>query len=269
MNFIKSLYNQKGQALLIVVLVMVIALTVTLSIVSRSVVNLRTSVEQSESQKALAAAEAGVEQAIKNNANIGIDTPASFGNTTYTATISDVLASAPFLLNGGIAVTKSEGSSIWLSTYNEANPWSDSWSGNLDIYWGDPAAADSNNAALEIVLLSGPDKNSATVTRYAIDPDAARRPSNNFSNVTETGSFTVAGKALKYRYRINVVSGFLIRVTPIYTSSYIGAQGANLPTQGKIITASGTSGSTQRKVTVFQGYPILPPELFLYSLLSL
>ncbi|MBI3984617.1 MAG: hypothetical protein HY344_01555 [Candidatus Levybacteria bacterium] len=266
---VKNLQSQKGQALLIVVLVMVIALTVTLSIVSRSVVNLRTSVEQSESQKALAAAEAGVEQAIKNNASIGVDTPASFGNTTYTATISDVLASSSFLLNGGIAVTKSEGSSIWLSTYNEANPWSDSWSGNLDIYWGDPGAADSANAALEIVLLSGPDKNSATVTRYAVDPDGTRRTSNNFANVAQTGNFNVGGKSLKYRYTISVVSGFLVRVTPVYTSSYIGAQGTNLPTQGKIVTASGTSGNTQRKVTVFQGYPILPPELFLYSLLSL
>jgi hypothetical protein len=52
MNFLRRTSSEDGQALLIVVLVMVIALTVTLSLVSRSIVNLKTSVEQTNSQKA-------------------------------------------------------------------------------------------------------------------------------------------------------------------------------------------------------------------------
>jgi len=59
--------NQKGQALLIVVLVMVVALTVGLSIASKTIISLRTSTEEANSQKALAAAEAGIEQALKTN----------------------------------------------------------------------------------------------------------------------------------------------------------------------------------------------------------
>ena len=62
--------SQKGQALLIVVLAMVVALTVGLSVVSRSITNLKNSQQEIDSQKALSAAEAGVELAIKNGANV-------------------------------------------------------------------------------------------------------------------------------------------------------------------------------------------------------
>ncbi len=48
--------NQSGQALLIIVLVMVVALTIGLSVASRTITNLRTSREQASSQKALSAA---------------------------------------------------------------------------------------------------------------------------------------------------------------------------------------------------------------------
>ena len=62
--------KQKGQVLLIVVLVMIVALTVGLSLISRSITNLRTSTEEAESQKALAAAEAGIEQALESGQDI-------------------------------------------------------------------------------------------------------------------------------------------------------------------------------------------------------
>ena len=47
--------DQKGQALLIIVLVMVVALTVGLSLVSRTITNIRNTREQASSQKALSA----------------------------------------------------------------------------------------------------------------------------------------------------------------------------------------------------------------------
>src|SRR3982751_5271728 len=78
-------FNEKGQALLIVVLVMVVALTVTLSVVSRSIVNLKTSTQQTDSQKVLAAAEAGVEQSIQSKAPVSsLQFGSAHGSTTYT-----------------------------------------------------------------------------------------------------------------------------------------------------------------------------------------
>ncbi len=50
MNYLAS--NQRGQILLIIILVMVVALTIGLSVVSRSIVTLRTTEEEENSQKA-------------------------------------------------------------------------------------------------------------------------------------------------------------------------------------------------------------------------
>ena len=56
--------SQKGQVLLLVVLASVIALTVGLAAISRSITSTRISTEESNSQKALSAAEAGIEEQI-------------------------------------------------------------------------------------------------------------------------------------------------------------------------------------------------------------
>jgi hypothetical protein len=285
MNFLRRTSSEDGQALLIVVLVMVIALTVTLSLVSRSIVNLKTSVEQTNSQKALAAAEAGVEQAIKNNANIGqTGAPSTIGGAKYSAKIEAVQDSNGFLVNGGNIITKNEGAYIWLSKYDSSAPWShpswpsDSGSGSVYVYWGD-TTGDDKNAALEIVVIQGPDKDNAQIVRYAFDPYSVRATGNNFNNNVNPGTYTINGRTFRYRVSIVISGGLLMRVNPIYASTYVAikkvsASDTALPDQGQMIISSGctpdcnTSGNVQRKITVFQGYPIIPAELFPYSLLS-
>lgn len=268
MSFLrKQLQANSGQALLIVVLIMVVGLTVTLSLVSRSIVNLKTSVDQTNSQQALAAAEAGVEQSIKNNASV---LQQSFSNNaSFSTTYTQVAGNASFLANGGNLVSKNEGTYIWLSTYDET-PWNDNFDGNLTIYWGD-SSGDINNAALEIAVISGVDPASAVIKRYAIDPAAASR-GNNFTPVApaDKGSFPIGSRTFRYRSSINgIVDGLLVRITPIYFSTYLGVLGSvALPDQGTIITADGAAADTRRRITVFQGYPQLPAEFFPYSLLS-
>ena len=66
----KDSFGEQGQVLLIIVLVMVVALTVGLSLASRSLIQVRTTGEQAESQKAFSAAEAGIEQALQTGQNI-------------------------------------------------------------------------------------------------------------------------------------------------------------------------------------------------------
>ncbi len=281
-NIINIFKNQKGQALLIIVLVMVVGLTVTLAVVSRSIVNLKTSVEQTDSQKALAAAEAGVEQTIKNNANIGSDSSyVSIGNgASYKTNITQVAGNASFLVNGGNIVSKNEGAYIWLSDYNNTGSWTPGWSGDLIIYFGDSAKTDANNPAIEIVLISGASVATAQIKRFAFDPYSIRAGSNNFTtypsstadSIFEKVTTTVQGRQFAYRVTLNnIVSGLVVRANPIYQSSYLGAgrpaADPSLPAQGQVIIAEAKSGSVRRKVTVFQGYPELPAELFPYSIL--
>lgn len=283
---ISSFSSQSGQAFLIVVLGMVIALTVGLSVISRTVTNLRTSTEQVSSQKALAAAEAGIEQAIEKNSAGGVQITGSFtsGATSYTTLVTEN-SNTQFLLNGGNVVPKDQGVDVWLSPYS-ADPvtlWTTPWSGNLVVYWGtssDVCTNTSSNtmAALEVVIVSGLKASPAT-TRYAYDPCTSgvnRQSSDKFASVASTAN-TIAGDTFNYSVSVPITQGFLVRVVPLYAGSLIavaGQDGGNnplsLPAQGKTIVSTGKSdnGITQRKVAVFESYPELPTELFPFTIFS-
>ncbi len=262
------LKGQKGQALLIIVLVMVVALTVGLSVASRTITNLRNTREQASSQKALSAAEAGIEQAIKS----GVPVAGSFtGNTTYNTTVTQVNGTAPFVLNGGSSVAKNDAVYVWITpfTSNFTTVWPPTGFADLTIYWGDNTG-DCNNAAIEISVISG-SKASPVITRYTADPcgtpTSERRGTNNFGNVA-TSNTTISGIRFYYQKTVTITNGLLVRVNPVYKATFMGASGSvALPGQGSIITSTGTSDdTTQRKVTVFQGYPEIPAEFFPYIL---
>lgn len=291
--FDKSL--QKGQALLIVVLVMVVALTVALSVVSRSIVNLKTSTQQTESQKALAAAEASVEKAIKSKASTGTTVSVSLNNVIANATPVDLKINSStnnsFLIHGGNLLEREDGGYVWLAKYpitSSSQTWPTSGSQNLTFFWGDNTGGD-NNAALEIVLVWN-NSGSPTVTKYNVDPSSTRRGTNNFATpATATtnqtnpslaqpsncllNSTNLKGK-YTYSYTIPAISaatgGYIIRVMPFYKSAKVAVcdTSFSLPNQGQVITSSATAGSVQRSVTVFQGYPELPAELFPYGLVA-
>lgn len=257
--------GENGQALLVVVLTMVVALTVGLSVVSKSITNLRTSTEEANSQKALAAAEAGIEQAIKNGVPIA---QRSFtNNTTYSTDIKQVLGTS-FLVNAGNPILQDSGADIWFSTYSEDDAviYTSPWSGNLTIKWGNSQQSCSN-AALEIAIVSG-SKANPQVKRYAFDPCSSRASVNNFTAVPLNKS-TLNGINFYYETTIPVSSGLIGKVVPLYANTNIGVVGsAALPLQGNTITSVGKSQDTERKVNVFQGFPEIPSEFFLYNLLS-
>lgn len=257
--------TQQGQALLIVVLVMVIGLTVGLSIASKSITSLRSSTDEANSQKALAAAEAGIEQAIKSNASIA---DGSFtNNTTYDTTVTKVLGTS-FLLNAGNPVLADDGISLWLSDYS-ADPnliYQNSWSGDLTVSWGNSSDGCSN-AAIEIAVISGT-KASPVLTRYVFDPCQVRSSVNRFTYLASSGT-TISGINFFYKTTISISLGLLAKIIPLYTNASMGVTGSTpLPSQGSTITSTGKSGGTERKVNVFQGYPEIPSEYFPYNLFS-
>lgn len=261
----KKKLEQQGQVLLIVVLVMVISLTIGLSIASKSITSLRTSTEEANSQKALAAAEAGIEQAIKNNLSIA---EGSFtNNTTYSTSVTPVLGNS-FLLNAGNPILADDGLDLWLSTYStdQAQLYSNPWSGTLTIHWGNTSGG-CENSAIEIAIISG-SRLSPILTRYAYDPCQTRSSSNSFDFVPITQR-TISGKTFFYQTTISVSLGLIGRIIPFYTNTVMAVTGSTpLPSQGSTIVSTGTSANTQRKVTVFQGYPEVPSEYFPYNLFS-
>ncbi len=275
--------KEAGQTLLIIVLVMVVALTVGLSVASRSIVNLRTSTEEDSSQRAFSAAEAGVERVLKTNQQIPAQSSIDLGNNSKISQVQVLPVSGnEFLVNGGNPVSKDDGADIWLATHNADAEQTIDYSTSLSpqfftIYWGSSANGCSE-AAIEVIVISGTIASSLTSKRYVYDPCGSRVASNRFDNNVGSGK-TIGGKIFSYSTNItgphaipNISNGLLVRVIPLYANTSIGVSTYNpggnnptsLPSQGKQIESTGVSGTTTRKITVFQGFPSLPAELFQY-----
>ena len=272
--------EQRGQALLIVVLVMVIALTVGLSLASRSITNLRNSTDEANSQAAFTAAEAGVEQAVKlgdvNGASILSGVSLNDKNNSKISNVDiSLIDGSKFLMNNGNPIFQDDGTDIWLSPHSDdpTQLFTQAWNGLLTINWGTNTDSCSE-PAIEILIVSGT-RVSPTITKYAYDSCAARRATNSFKQPPQSGAFTVNGAngsaTFNYRTSITVTNGLLARVTPLYAAGVVGVIGNGLPVQGKIITSTGTAGvsslQTVRKISFFQGYDSLPSEFF-YSFFS-
>src|SRR6185437_6862775 len=149
---------QRGQILLIVVLVMATALTVGLAVVSRSITDKKTSQESSNSQKAFSAAEAGIERSLNTTTNTTFNGTFSNNNTKYNASVITISGNQ-FPLNNAQQVLKDDSITLWLSTYpTYANPYPN---GTITFYWGQSGdkctTSETSNsmAALELTVISG------------------------------------------------------------------------------------------------------------------
>jgi Tfp pilus assembly protein PilX len=258
---------QKGQIMLIVVLIMVTVLTVGLSVAARSVTNTRTSQDSASSEKAFSAAEAGVEQSLTSNNNA----TGSFSNhSSYTTTVVN-LSGPAFQLNSGSPILKDDSIDLWLSTYPG---YTNQWGGSFTVYWGKTSdtctqsEATNTMAALEVSVLTGTTAN-PHLTRYLFDPCGNRQAKNIFTSVIPA-SYGVAGGNYAYKSSLIVIgagTGLVASITPLYASTQMAVQDSGgLPSQGTVIQSTGSSGGTQREIQTYRYYPKLPSEIFQYSL---
>jgi len=268
---IQSKNSQKGQALLIVILVMVVALTIGLSVASRTITNIRNTEDEEQSQAALSAAEAGIEEFIRQPC--ALDTCIfpkknyTINNTSADITIK-VASGAQVVMNQGNPVKKDEGGDIWLVPHSNLDgtpTWGTPWTGNLNVYWGKAADIDCQTAAVEIIVFRGSVNNPQT-TRYVYDGCPARRNNNSFTN--PGGGISFDGIQFKYGTTLAINQGLFVRVVPLYYNSVVGFTGTALPPQERLIESTGNAGDTQRKVTFVDRYPGLPSELVQYLQLS-
>lgn len=285
--------SNSGQALLIVVLIMVVSLTVGLSVISRTITNLRTTTEEENSQRAFSAAEAGVEQAIKLGCALKEDgtceaiPQGGFASnfSTFSVNIAQI-SGTEFLPNAGNLVKKDDSVDIWLIPHKSDGTldYSVLWNGDLTIYWGSYSDSCANTkAAVEIVLLTGTGFADVKLTRYPVDscnsPPNDRVANNKFCSTTDpppagcptySAGGSVGGKSFANSAKITgITNGLLVRVTPLYANTAIGVKGTvSLPSQGKRIESIGKAGTTERKIIYYQGYSVLPAELFPHVILS-
>jgi hypothetical protein len=266
--------SKNGQMLIVVILVMIVALTVGLSLASRTILNLRISRQNDQSQRAFQAAEAGVEQIIQSGNQFSSD---FLANRAQYSTSVIYPQGQGFMLNGGELVDQDTGMDVWLSNYPDfTNPQNTT----LTIYWGTdnqticnaPGSGQNSSqvkSALEVIILSGL-KATPTASKYFYEANGCTGGSARFSNATSPSPGALKSTInFSNSASIPVTTGLLMRVIPVFNSSKIYIEStAALPTQGQIIQSTGKAGETSRKVSYFSSYPQVPVEIFPYTLVA-
>lgn len=285
--------REQGQVALIVLLLLTISLTVGLSLIARTVNELRVTSNAERSAQAYAVAEAGVEEALVNSSlNEGDSKELELGDGktakyTITQKATQGESDAPYVFPK--TYDKDEAAQLWLFDYKSfmdntlgsntaskffLNPGSAAGTPDhtIRIHWGTQTESGAQfNPAIEITVISarltGGNLSDFTVTKY---PFKSGSQSNNFANAVAS---TTSINGTNYNYYADIplrsgggISPVLLRLKLLYNQQKHGvvvdpnpgATAFNLPAQGSIVDSTGESGNVVRKLRVYQSYPTLP-----------
>lgn len=252
--------HPKGQAALIMVLVMMVSSTIALSVVQRTIQEIDLSTTEESAAKALQAAESGVEQGLRtlvdgdttnlegSNYSVQVETTGSDGYLSETDLAKGNTVEIP-LTGGGVFPT------------------------SVDVYWTDTTDLDEDpDAAIEIIKYQQYSATDYRVATLAYDPDAVRRGTNGFSAPTTPGG-TALGTSFGSRINVPIqAEDKIIRIRTVYNRAKIGLvpqpAGTQLPTlQYRIVSTGQTDQGIVRKIEVIRDVPSLP-QYFDFSLYS-
>jgi len=271
--------NESGQALILILLSLSVVLTLILYILSRSVTDVAVSGTQEESVRAFSAAEAGVEKAlVVGSASQGI------GDSSYVANVTN-FAQGSQSFNYPISLSAGDTATAWLASRDASGNLTSPGSFNsITVCWGDAATAPAIEVSVYYESTPGNPLTTAAnlatikIARIAFDPNAGRSGAsgNNFRTVTGN-TCTISGQTYAFQQTITFASFspavtstglILARVRMLYNSipQNVGIvlPAGTLPSQGQTITSTGTAGAvsgvggSNRKISVFQGWPEFP-----------
>jgi len=273
--------NQRGQVLLITVMLLATALSVVLSMSFRSVTETKLTKLEQENQQALSAAESAIEKALKADL--------SGEGLTF---------SALGLSMSGIDLTSSSVSLDETSTEYFVTPllqedeqylyYLDGYEPTTNLFTGSPYAGSivvylesesSGSPALELTFLSGAVAD-PQITRFVFDPNSiitvgggGTTPLTPSLTGGDLGGFSFQHKTDS---SIDIPVGTppigspkLLIIRALSAPTRVGisqASGTGLKPQGKaIISEARATGGTTKRVKFFQSYPQIPAEFFVTS----
>lgn len=262
-------YNKtlSGQVLLIAVMLMAVLLTVVFSASFVSRTDTQISKLEEENQKTLAAAEAGIEAALKQGTIADLRTLNVPSGFTGSATVSTT-ASPSFI---SPLIQKNEQYTFYMS--EPATPDNPDFS-NLRPNWGAgqlTVCSTSNLFAMSFAFL----RINGAINRFVINPPGNAIITNgqeaNNSGSCPTGENFANG----YRHQFDISQMksdtallLFVRLVGSGTGAKVGfsGNGNDLPLQGRIIVSEAKSPTgVSKKVQLFQSYPQIPTEFFVTS----
>lgn len=260
---------EKGQALLIILLVMAVALTIGLSVISRSITDIKISQQTEEAARAFSAAEAGIEEALITGQGGSRIFETGAG---YTTEVTGFGEGTEFVFPQEISLDEPQ--TLYLAEYDYENGTLTRYykAGTIDVCWG-------GDAALEIGIYykdEREDANPYKVVRAVIDPRGDNRtPGSDPPDPPDPDPGQCRGLGLEHKKNLSLPSGanitlLFLRLRVLYSSAKVGVVaegGASLPPQGLKIESSGQAGTATRKVEVVRFHPV-PPAIFDFAVYS-
>jgi hypothetical protein len=239
---------KKGQALLVVLLVLGVAMTVGLSVVSRSVTEVSISTTQEESTKALEAAEAGIEKSLA-----GVD---DFGYVDgYGKTVTFTNNSTAFVYPDNLGESNQYILPYKLEAGDVATLYMYGYTGNkLRICWGGV----TGSPVAEVTIYT---KTASAINLYR------KMLGGSFYSVNISGCPSLA-EGGKFWYDLDSSdyrseSPIMLRIRMLNTSTaqpvaFLALGGGNLMAQGKDTLSTGMSGQVRKSIRVYELTPDLP-----------
>lgn len=273
-----------GQALLMVLLSIGVIITIALSVASRSISDISVTTQDEESLRAFSAAEAGVEDSLKQTTatlpSSGTTSKAVSSTQTYNASFATFPENPtsylyPAELSSGDVAT------IWLATHSPTNTLTCGGSdicytaNTLDLCWGKLEGTASTQPALAVAILYE-DSGILKYAYTAFDPNTSR--GNHFqtgvATDTSAGTCTVGSGGTRVANRVTLAINSLVPqssinnkllksifIMTLYNTNptILGVNTTQaLPVQGRRIDSSGVSGGSTRKVQVYSLFPEVP-----------
>lgn len=260
-------FAQRGQALLVILLVMAVILTISLSVISRSVADLRISRQDEDSARAFSIAEAGIERLLLQGGSLS---PGAFGGEYQVSGTCTITGNDRTFDFGSGRFDQGVVQTLWLVGHNSSgqpDPAAGSYtSSTLTLRWGNKGQSnDSSAPALEATLFY--DQSGFKVSRFPLDPFGGR--GNNF-----TPALYNSAHDYPFSQTLTLPGGipYALRLKLLYNLEGVGLQvegSSDFPAQGNCCESTATrveSGITRRvrQCRFFEA----PPAIFDYVLYS-
>ena len=272
--------NERGQALLIVLLAMAVVLTVVLSVLGSSTSDIKISSNEAESLRAFSAAESGVEKALVSN----VASSGNVGSANFNATVIS-LAQGTKSYNYPNNLTVGDFGTLWFIAHASDGSYvcgssTPCFTGrNIKVCWGKAGASSSvaTTPAIDLsvyYLVTPGDFSTARVAKAVFDPNASRLSGNSYT-LSDPGSCTVGQTNYAFSKTIDLstlgipASSYgnqnglqFVNARMLYNTDQDQTLGFDLnfagntiiPSQGSLVDSTGVLNTSTRRIEVANPY---------------
>lgn len=254
-------YNKrKGQVLLIAIMLVATILTVVMTVAFNSTRESQNTKLEEDSQQALAAAQAGIEAALKQGTgNVGIASLGEFSSQGITGNAQVTTIANKYFVTP--LIQKDEEFTFYLTSYPLPSPLV-GWTGNLNMYF----VSESGCPVVELTVVHSDYTLQRVTYGSCTAPLFKNIPSNSLASAS---TFEDAKFQYKSSSPVGVTDGVFILARVLNSQTKItfeNAAGSPLPLQGKTVTSEArTQTGVTKRVQMFQSYPQIPANFLTTS----